>query len=403
MATFSYTAARNDGSLITGELETADRASVVAYLQRQNLLVVAVEEKKVAQQALQSMVLGGFSASDRVLLIKHLATIIKAGLSIKEAVDILLSDAEKPIVKRILTEAKFNLEKGQPLSITFASYPKYFSKVFVNLIKAGESSGTLEQALDNLGVQLSRDYELVRKIRTAMVYPAVLLGGSIGVVVLLLTVVVPRLTKFFAQSGYQLPLITRILVGMSKLLTASPILTVIGLVGLVALVWAAFKTGTGKSILISLVGRLPIFSKLVHRVSLTRFARTLSTLLKSGLDILTAIKITSDAVGDPRYRKVLLQATEEISRGVSLNNVLRSQPELFPHLVTSMVSVGEKTGTLDSVLKTLSDFYEEEVDNALKTLVSLLEPLMLVIMGLVVGGIALAVILPIYQAVGNIR
>ncbi|MBI5466170.1 MAG: type II secretion system F family protein [Candidatus Kerfeldbacteria bacterium] len=153
MPTFSYTAAHNDGSLITGELETADRQSVVDYLQRQNLLVVAIEEQKGAQQALQRLVFGSFSATDRIMMTKHLSTMIKSGLSLKEAVDILLGDAEKPIVKKVLTEAKFNLEKGQPLSVTFANYPKYFSKVFVSLIRAGESSGTLEKSLDHLGDQ----------------------------------------------------------------------------------------------------------------------------------------------------------------------------------------------------------------------------------------------------------
>ncbi|MBI5466171.1 MAG: type II secretion system F family protein [Candidatus Kerfeldbacteria bacterium] len=243
----------------------------------------------------------------------------------------------------------------------------------------------------------------MRKVRAAMVYPMVLLFGSVAVVVLLLTVVVPRLTKFFAQTGYELPVITRFLIALSKFLTAYPILTVAG-AGLFAwLVWAAFKTRRGKNILFTIASRLPLSSKLIHRLSVTRFARTLGTLMTAGLDILTALQITAEAVGESRYQRVLLQAHTEISRGVSLNNVLRSRPDLFPHLVVSMVSVGEKTGNLDNVLKTLADFYEEEVDDTLKSLVSLLEPLMLVIMGVVVGGIALAIILPIYQSVGNIR
>jgi type II secretory pathway component PulF len=403
VAVFAYTAARKDGSLVTGELETADRAAVAEYLRRQNLLVVAVREAGRSEAALQRALFSRFSALDRILLTKHLATILAAGLSLQEAVDILIEDASRPAVRRLLTEIRFNLQSGQPLSATLSAHPRYFSSVFVSLVRAGESSGTLEGALERLSVELRKEYELKRRVRAAMVYPLVLLIGSLAVVALLLTVVLPRLSRFFAETSYQLPAITRLLLAASAVLTARPLVTALTAALVVGALWVGFTTRTGRTLLARAGAHLPLTARLIARVNVTRFTGTLGTLLAAGLDLLTSLRITAAAVNDQRYRRALAAVEREVGRGVALTNALRQHPALFPSLVVSMVGVGEKTGTLDGVLGTLAGFYEEEVDDALKTLVSLLEPLLLVVMGVVVGSIALAIILPIYQSVSAIR
>lgn len=403
MPTFVYTAANNQGEILTGELETPDTGAVADYLNRQELTIISIHSKKKLADGFDAGIFFGLNPQDRIMLVKHLAAIIKAGLSLKEGVEIALNDTKEKSLKKILTEAKFDLEKGQPLSATFKKYPKIFSSVFIAFLEAGEASGTLERSLEYLGVSLSKEYKLTQKIWGAMVYPMVLIMASIAVIAILMIFVVPKLVKVFSQSGSELPWITKLIISTSNFLVSN-IYLISGffVLAIIAILYFRSSNFFQKSIS-EIIFKIPAVSSLYQKIILARFTRVLGTLLASGVAILKALDISAEAIGQNRYYSVIKNLKAEISRGVSLGNAFKRQGEIFPRMLSSMVNVGEKTGKTDSILIDLADFYEEEVNNSLKNLVSLIEPLLLLVMGVVVAAIAFAIILPIYQLVGSVR
>jgi len=401
--TFVYTAANNQGEIINGELETPDKKAVSDYLGRQELTIISINAKKKSAESFDVDIFSSVSSQDRIMLVKHLATIIKAGLSLKEGVEIVLHDARKKTLKKILTEAKFDLEKGQPLSAAFKKYPNVFSPIFIAFLEAGEASGTLEQSLEHLGVSLSKEYKLMQKVYGAMVYPIVLIFASIAIVAILMVFVVPKLVKVFSQSKNELPWITELIIGISNFLTAN-IYLICGVLLIAGIAIFYFRSAVFFQKMVSrVIFKIPLVSALYQKIILARFARILGTLLASGVTILKALDISSAAIGQNRYFDTIKNIKSEVARGVSLGNAFKHQGEAFPYMLSGMVNVGEKTGKTDLILIDLADFYEEEVNNSLKNLVSLIEPLLLLIMGVVVAAIAFAIILPIYQLVGSVR
>jgi len=402
MPTFVYTAINDQGEIISGELETLDIKAVTDYVSRQNLTSISVKPKKDLNNRFVNLFSSGISQQEKIMLTKHLSTMIKAGLSLKEGIETILNDTNKKTFKKVLTEAKFNLEKGQPLSVTFEKYPNFFSNIFIALIKAGESSGTLEKSLDYLGIQLKKDYKMKQKIRGAMAYPLVLIAASVAVIFIMMVFVVPKLTKVFAQSDLELPWTTQLIIKISDFVSGNIYLIVCFFIA-TSLSFLYFrKKKKVQNIISEIIFRIPFISELYIKIILARFIRTLGTLLSSGINILKALDISAKTVGYNRYHKAIKELSEEIKRGVSMSNAIKKRRDLFPHMMINMISVGEKTGNLDSILNELAIFYEEEVDNSIKNLVSLIEPLLLVIMGLIVAAIAFSVIMPIYQLVGSI-
>lgn len=409
MSTFLYQSVDQHGRYRTGELQASDRQSAFSMLRRDGLTPLSLEikgsiSKRGAGSTLISLIaLRRISAVDKMLLTRHLSAVVKSGLPIREALDILQEDAKKPALKQILADAKYGLERGQPLSVAFEMYPQFFSPVFVGLVRAGEKSGTLEDTLATLGEQLMRDNELLKRVRAALVYPAILFVASVGVILLLLMFLLPRLAAVFASTRTELPAITKFFVWMSGILTAMPAVTL----GLLALIGvggvAVFRLPFGRRVAVRIMHRMPFMHGLLKGLALARFTRTLHGLLKSGISILDALDITAKSVGNVMYTEALFAMREEATRGISIADALRSRSKLFPRLLVSMVTVGERTGTLDASLNTLASFYDEEVDRNLKGLVGVLEPALLLVMGIVVGGVALSVLLPIYQIVGSIR
>ncbi|MDP3057806.1 MAG: type II secretion system F family protein [bacterium] len=403
MPTFVYTAANNQGEIINGELETPDKRTVSDYLSRQDLTIISIHTKKISVEGFEFDIFSSVSSQDRIMLVKHLTTIIKAGLTLKEGIEIVLYDTKKKALKKILTEAKFDLEKGQPLSVAFKKYPNVFSPIFIAFLEAGEASGTLDQSLEHLGVSLSKEYKLMQKVWGAMVYPMVLIFASAAIVAILMIFVVPNLIKVFSQSKNELPWITKLIVAISSFLTGN-IYLILGILLIAGIAIFYFRSAVFfQRTIYQVIFKIPLVSALYQKIILARFARILGTLLASGATILKALDISSQAVGQNRYLDTIKNLKAEVVRGVSLGNAFKHQGEVFPYMLSSMVSVGEKTGKTDSILIDLAEFYEEEIDNSLKSLVSLIEPLLLLVMGAVVAGIAFAVILPIYQLVGSVR
>ena len=338
---------------------------------------------------------------DRIFLVRNLSTTIKAGLNILEALDIMIADAAKNVMKKILNQAKFNLQKGQPLSATFIQYKKHFPSVFVGMIKAGEASGRLDESFDKLNVYLTKEYNLTKKIKSALAYPVILLVASMGVVSMLLFFVLPRLAKSFQMSKVELPFITRLVIGISNIFTYSIILD-LAVISLVVWFFIYFrKTALGKKVFLTVLLKIPVARDLIKKVALVRFARTLGGLISSGITIVEALNLSAETVGNEFYKKIILDSVEQIKSGIPLSKTLSNHHNLFPKLLINMMTVGERTGTLEHVLLTFSDFYEEEMDNTIKDLTTFLEPVLLLFMGLIVGTIALSILLPIYQLVGK--
>ncbi|MBI4692155.1 MAG: type II secretion system F family protein [Candidatus Terrybacteria bacterium] len=403
MATFIYEAANKEGFIEKGKFEAGSKSDVVQYLERKNLIPILIEAEGEAGR-LKGLRLSLFETirpTDRILLVRNLSATIRAGLNILESLDILIADATKNIMKKILGQAKFNLQKGQPLSATFVQFKKYFPPVFVGLIKAGEASGRLDESLDELSRYLIKEYNLKKKIKSALAYPVILLIGSIGVIAMLLLFVLPRLAKSFQMSKVELPFITKILISISKIFTFSPLLDLAAVVGLIWFFLYFRKTSLGRRFFLKALLRIPVARDLVKKVALVRFSRTFGGLLASGITVIEALDISAEAVSNETYKKIILDSREQVKAGIPLSRIFKNYPDFFPHLLLNMMNVGERTGTLEHILKTFSDFYEEEVDNILKDLTTFLEPILLLFMGLVIGTIALSILLPIYNLVGK--
>ncbi|MBI4993599.1 type II secretion system F family protein [Candidatus Wolfebacteria bacterium] len=406
MSIFVYKALNKEGGQQHGEVQADSRQTAIDFLRRDNLTPIFIEEKgkfEKKQLSFLKITFGGISNVDKIFITRHLAAILKSGINLIEALQILEEDVQKPLMKKILRDAKVNLEKGQPLSTTFASYEKYFSPVFVGLIKAGEASGTLEDSLEGLGEQLQRDYDIKKKVQSAMIYPLILLTATSLIIILLMTFVMPRLIKALSQTKITLPLITRILINISNVLSANPLMTILIFLTLIFLIFIFYRSKFGKQIIFSLFEKFPVSGELIKKLALARFSITLRNLLKSGMPALQAIDLTAKTVGNIKYENALVAIGSELRRGAPLHETFRRRSELFPQMVVSVLTVGERTGTLERSLLVISNYYNEEVDRALKNLIVLLEPLLLIIMGFVVAGIALSILLPIYQLVSSFR
>lgn len=402
---YNYTASDQQGILQEGEIDALNEQAVLDFIQRQGWTAVRIKKKEAGKTPFAGIVLGHISTEDKVILTRHLSTMLKSGIPIIEAFDIIIEDAEKPIIAKVFSQIRYELERGQTLSSAFEKFPKDFSILFTSLVKAGETSGNLEQVFHELSEQMRSEYELKRRVRSAMIYPSLLITMAFGVLVLMFTVVLPRLTKTFKETGVKLPAVTKFLVAISDFLTTYPLYIITGVVILIFFLVFLFRSRSGRKFMYEqILFRLPVFKDLLKKIALARSTRLLATLLKSTVPFLDSLRIVSETVGNDLYREAFKKAGEMgVARGITLAAMFKREPKLFPHLVTSMIGVGEKAGNLEEILLILSNFYAEEVDNSLKNIVSLIEPVLLIVIGLIVGGIAISIILPIYQLVGSFK
>ena len=403
MAIFIYEVYNKDGATVRGEYEASTREEVVQYLLKRDLTPISVEALRGGKGGLDLSIslFEKVTPVDILFLVRNLSATVKAGLSVVEALDILIADTEKKMMKNILREVQALVKNGQPLSAGFANFANQFPPVFLGMLRAGEASGQLERTLTELGQYLSKEYALRAKVKSALTYPIILLVASIGVVSLLLIFVLPRLTKAFASSGVELPWVTKFFLGLSSMLTYSFILDGIILFFTVWFFLYFRKTNMGKKFFFFLISHIPVANELIKKVALVRFTRTLGNLMASGLSAVGSLESAAQSIGNQKYEIAIKSIVDNVKNGLSISDSLAKFPELFPRLLVSLVIVGERTGSLSEILITFSDFYEEDVDNKLKGLTAVLEPILLLIMGLLVGSIAFSIILPIYQLVGH--
>ncbi|MGB9847755.1 MAG: type II secretion system F family protein [Minisyncoccia bacterium] len=395
---FRYRASDSEGKIIEGEGDFINENAVLEFLKGKNLNPINLELIATKTKLRTSLFGSPINITDQIFLTRYLALMLKVGTDIFKAIDILIADFEKPSVRSLLIEIRENLSKGQPFYSTFLKYPKIFSPVFTNLIRAGEASGNLEKVFEELSDSLEKQRDLSQRIRSALIYPILLVVASIGIVALLVTFAIPKMATLFQGNEMKMPPVTQLIFNISFFLSDYGLYILAFLILLIMGIVMFYKFSlVGRRFFQRLAFKIPLVNNILYKMSYQRFAVTFGALMRAGLPILENLEITATTVGNEEMRQALLRiAHEDIIKGVTLGDAFRKE-EVFPQTIRTLISIGEKAGHTEEVLRTLSEFYDSEIDAAVKSLVSIFEPLMLVIIGVVVGGIALAVILPVYQ------
>ncbi len=395
---YHYTAADATGKMQEGDFEADALEDVLRHLSSLNLQPVSVKPVKSETGGLSHIFNAGINTSDKVFLTKYLALMLRVGTDLLSAINILLADFDKPAVRNFLLEVRENLSKGKPFYQAFAEHPRVFSATFVNLVKAAETSGNLQKTFEDLSNSLESEAEMRSRIKSALIYPIVLLIAASAIMIFLVTFALPKVAAVFTSSGITPPLFSRIVFGIGLFIGANVwIIFPLLLGGLGVVIWAVYKTDTGRRVFNDVVTHLPGIKNIYRDLAIQRMASTMSSLMKAGLPIVQTIQVAAETVTLREYKFALLRiANEGLEKGLTIGEAFRKETA-FPKSVTNLIAISEKAGHLEDVLGTLADFYGSSVDSSIKALVSLLEPLMLLIMGVIVAFIALSIIVPIYQ------
>ncbi len=409
MATFNYTATNAQNHTITGSLEATDRSSVIAALAKQNLRPISIKDGSSSKnQFTLNDLLGGnkVKADDIVMFTRQLSAMISAGVPILRALSSLGDHAESPALKKIIGNVVKDVQSGSPLADALGKYPNTFSDVYVNMVRAGEAAGILDDILKRLALQQEKNAAIRKKVKSAMTYPMVLIVITILAFFGLMIFVIPMIGKTIkdlAGPEASLPLITEIMLGISNFMINWWYILLPLFIGGIVVLLRYLKTPVGKAQFHHIILKLPGIKTIIRKLAVARFARTFSALMGAGVAVLEALDVTARAIGNTVYEKALKDAAEQVKNGKQLSEIIEANTELWPAIVAQMLSVGEETGQTDTVLVKVADFYEEEVDVAIDGLSSIIEPVMIVIMGGMVGLIAASVMSPIAGLANQIK
>ncbi|MEE8228320.1 MAG: type II secretion system F family protein [candidate division NC10 bacterium] len=398
MAVFAFSGRTRTGQVINGEMEAPNREAVVAQLRRQQVLATSIKPK--ARDIAISIPGFGAKANEKDLAIitRQLATMIDAGLPLVQCLDILAQQQEKKFLKSTLQDIRQDVEGGSTFSAALKKHPKVFSGLYTNMVEAGEAGGILDTILNRLAAYIEKAMTLKKRVKTAMFYPATIVSVALVVVTFLLMYVIPTFEQLFAGFGASLPLPTVIVLKLSNFVQAYILFIIGGLVGTVVGLRMYYRTEGGKRAIDGLLLRLPIFGTLIRKVAVAKFTRTLGTLVSSGVGILDGLDITARTAGNKVVEDAILKARTTIAQGKTIAEPLQAS-KVFPPMVTQMIAVGEQTGALDRMLNKIADFYDEEVDSSVAGLTSLLEPLLVIFLGVIIGGVVIAMYLPIFKLI----
>jgi len=410
MPTFTYRGITAGGGQVTAEINAPDERSAARQLRAQGITVQSLSTKRAAARRgfelaslpLIGTLFGGVRTKDISVFTRQFATMISAGLPLVQCLQALGQQAERRRFQEIIARVAADVEGGSTLSEAMARHPKVFDELYVNLVHVGEIGGVLDAMLARLAVYMEKADALRHRVKSAMIYPILVITVSIGVVSFLLVFVIPIFAAFFEKSGVPLPAPTAFVIGLSKLLTRFWWLILGGGIGGGYLFRAWYRTDPGRVTVDRFLLRAPIFGVLLRKIAVARFTRTLSALISGGVPILDALRITAKTSGNRIVENAVMEARERVTGGQTLAEPLR-QSKVFPAMVVQMVSVGEQTGALDNMLAKVADYYEDEVDVAVSGLTALLEPILIVFLGIVVGGIVIAMYLPIFQVVTLVK
>lgn len=404
MAQFKYKAKSNDGSSQEGVIDAGNVDLAVGALQRRGLLILSIEpiiaQKGFGAEFISRLnLIQGVKQQDIVVLSRQLSTLFEAKVPIVEAFKVLINETENQMLKRHLSEVLDDIQGGLSLSGALSKHEGVFSKFYVAMVKSGEESGKLEEIFTFLAEYLERNYELARKARNALIYPAFVLGAFVVVMGLMLVFVIPKISAILTESGQELPIYTKVVIGASDLLRNYGIFLLFGFIVAVGVIFQYARKAGGTIYFARAQITVPIIGKLFRKIYLARMADNLHTLLSGGITVVRALSITSEVVGNEIYRQILIDATESVKGGSMISDAFGKYSDI-PPLFSNMIRIGEETGKLDYILKSISGFYRRDVDNLVDNLVSLIEPIMILVLGLGVGLLVASVLIPIYNLAG---
>ncbi|MBN1433110.1 type II secretion system F family protein [Candidatus Fermentibacterales bacterium] len=398
MAEFQWRGTNKQGRDLGGTIKAKDRREAESLLERRGVTLTKVSRKGFS---LNLQLTTGINDKSLSAFTRQFATMINAGLPLVGCLQILSRQQENQYFANVISEITADVEKGGTLADAMGKHSKVFSDLYVNMVSAGEQGGILDTILNRLAVHLEKNASLKSKIKTAMMYPAVVLIVVVLVVSALLLFVVPIFQQMFSDLGGDLPGPTKFVIGLSEFFGKNVLLIIAGVVGLIVLFRVYYRTDGGQKVIDTIKLRIPIVGPLLRKLAIARFTRTLGTLISSGVAILDGLSITSKTSGNRVVADAILKARTSISGGENISAPL-ADSGVFPLMVTQMIAVGEETGGLDDMLQKVADFYEEEVDTAVSGLTSTLEPILIIVLGLVVGGMVIAMYLPIFDLIGAV-
>jgi len=400
MPVYTYRGTNRAGASVSGEMTAASKTDLQNLLKRQQITASKMSEK--GREFNVPTFGGGIDSKELAIFTRQFSVMIDAGLPLVQCLEILAGQQENKIFQKVLINTREMVEGGSTLSAAMKASPKVFDPLYTNMVEAGETSGILDTILQRLSAYIEKSVKLQRAVKSAMVYPIGVITVAGGVITLLLWKVVPIFATLFAGLGVELPLPTRIVIALSNFIGSYfGLLILVGIVGSIFAVKAWYGTPQGKYAIDALILKLPVLGLLMRKIAVARFTRTLGTLISSGVPILEGLDITARTAGNAVVERALVKVRRSLEEGKSLTEPLK-ESDVFPGMVTQMIGVGEQTGAMDAMLQKIADFYEEEVDAAVKDLLTALEPIMIVFLGLVVGGVVISMYLPLFTVIGKL-
>ncbi|MFH1703834.1 MAG: type II secretion system F family protein [Nitrospirota bacterium] len=400
MAVYQWSGKTSRGIIESGEITASTKEDVIAILGKKNIVPTIITEKP--KKAL--FALGGrIKDKDIVVFTRQFSTMINAGLPLVQALEILSTQVENKAFGKVIGQVKTDVESGLTYADSLKKHPKIFSELYANMVAAGEAGGILDTILNRLAAYIEKAMKLKKKVKGAMVYPAVISTVAVLVIVIIMVFVVPTFSRMFAQLGGTLPLPTRMVIGLSKFIAGTGgIVSLVSIIAAVVFIIQFKSTEKGKKMIDFILLKLPIFGTLLNKVAVAKFTRTLGTLVSSGVPILDGLEITAKTSGNKVVEQAIMGVRKEVVGGKTIAEPIK-KAKVFPPMVTHMIAVGESTGALDAMLGKIADFYDDEVDAAVTNLTAMMEPLLMVFLGTTVGFIVVAMYLPIFKLITLIK
>ncbi|MBZ9572043.1 type II secretion system F family protein [Patescibacteria group bacterium] len=407
MPKYFYTAKSFGGEMKSEVLEAEDLHQLARTLRQEGYILISatLEGREVKERKFEISLpfFGGVSLIEKMMFTRNLRVMIAAGVSLPRALGTLAIQSKSKKFREALLDIAEEITKGKNFSDSLAKYPDIFSELFSSMVKIGEEAGTLEDVLKTLTGQMEREYELSSKVKGAMIYPAVIICAMIGIGILMLVMVVPRLAETFEELNVELPPTTQLVISLGNFLAEKWPLAILIVFATLFLFRLILKTKEGKRIIDTLILKIPIVSPIIRKTNSAYTVRTLSSLITSGVPIVRSLEITSGALGNVHFREAMAASAIKVRKGSKLSKALRPYQNIYPPLVIQMIEVGEETGQTSDILAKLADFFEEEVTNATKNLTAVIEPVLMLLIGAVVGLFAVSMIQPIYSMLGAIK
>ncbi|KKP79466.1 MAG: hypothetical protein A2271_04010 [Candidatus Moranbacteria bacterium RIFOXYA12_FULL_35_19] len=402
-----YTAKNYTGEKKQGELDVKDERELANQLRSDGYILTSFEEIKSSGKGnVKVEFLNRFitiSLTDKLMFSRNLSVMIASGLPLSRAIKNISLQTRKKKFAQILDEIFDSIQAGNSFADALAKYPGIFGDLFVNMIRVGETSGNLEEVLNILAVQLEKEHELLSKVKGALTYPAVILFAMIGIAILMLTYILPKLTGVFTDMKVELPASTMFIIAISDVLKNHGILVAVFFIGVIVLLRFFLMTDIGKKTLGFLLVNAPLIKNMVIKVNCSRFARIYSSLLKSGVSSVESLKILSETLTNYYYQNAMKDSAAKIQKGITLSSIISKYPKIFPVLVSQMIQVGEETGKTETILLKLAEFYEDEVSQLSKNMSSIIEPILMIFIGSAVGFFAISMLQPMYSIMDNIK